>query len=435
MSGFFDMVEREVRDFRREGLSVADYRISAVETASSRLGVENNRAGSPYAPLSSSLLMGGEFLIRWTDGQISRGALSRAPATELRLILESAFAGRYEDEEAANFPVPTEVPDVPLASSGVERVARGESPEVLPSILGLFEEARQRHGAKLLSGSVSATWARRRLVSSAGFRAEDFATVFGWGAGFDSLLWGGDALRVLPEMDEVRERLDEMGRDFQGLRDEADETPTGETVVILHPQVAESFLQTFVFSNLAGGAVAGGRSRFGKEDFVERRRVFREDLRISARPLVPLSIGSFRFTGEGLPARDFDLVRDGRLITPSLSLRHARRLKMEPAPAPSAIEGFEIALADRTDREAALAGDDTIVLVHSVLGMHTQDSARGEYSLLASQACLYRDGLPRGRVAVTLNGSFFDDLRSSELSFVRFPGHLCPGIRLTCQLS
>ena len=75
-----------------------------------------------------------------------------------------------------------------------------------------------------------------------------------------------------------------------------------------------------------GGAVANGRSRFDGDDFKSGRRVFREDFSVETRPLVPLSLGSFGFTDEGVPAREVTLVENGRLVTPALGLKHARRL-------------------------------------------------------------------------------------------------------------
>ena len=53
--------------------------------------------------------------------------------------------------------------------------------------------------------------------------------------------------------------------------------------------------------------------------------------------------------------REVDFVAEGRLVTPILGLKYARRLGMAPAPAPPAIEGYELALGEPLAREEALA--------------------------------------------------------------------------------
>ena len=65
------------------------------------------------------------------------------------------------------------------------------------------------------------------------------------------------------------------------------------------------------------------------------------------------------------------------------------------------MDGYEFAADGTLSVEEALCGGGSPVLVHSVLGMHTQDPVRGEYSVLAPQAVVYRDGRPRGRIAST----------------------------------
>jgi predicted Zn-dependent protease len=432
---FFDEVERAVRGFSADGVDVAEYRLALEETVRSQLGIESNRTGSPYAPLTTSELSGGSFLVQWSDGLVSRGSLSRAPRDALEEVLRSALEGRYEDREEANFPGEADVPDVPLHSPETAALAEGEMQGTLPAALEALTRVQERHEAAILDGSVRASRSRRRVVSSGGFRAETESTSFGFSVGFDSLVWDGHADRQPISIEEIAERAERTAQDFESLRSLGDGPPRGRCPVILHPRVAEEFIRTFLFSNLSGGAVANGRSRFTGDDFRTRRVVFREDLRIASRPLEPMGIGSFACTGEGVPAREIDFVRDGRLETPILGLKHARRLSMDPAPAPAAIEGYEIDLGEPLTREEALQAGERCVLVHAVLGLHTQDVVRGEYSVLVPQGALHVGGECRGRVSATLSGSFFEDLSSPSLRPVTFPGHACPGLLLNPVLS
>jgi len=432
---FFDAVETGVREFGAGGVSVSDYRLALAETTRSELGIEANRLGSPYAPLTVSELAGGTFLIRWSDGKISHGSLSRAPEAQLEEVLASAFEGRYEDPEDENFPEASEVPDVDLFSSETAAVAEGRSPESLPRILAALDAVKEEHGAKLLDASADAVRVSRRVVSSAGFRADSESSRTSFSLALDSLVWDGHASREVFTPEEVALRARRTAEDYRSLKTTCEETVSGRTSVLLHPRVAESFLRTFLFSNLDGGAVANGRARFTVDDFRAGKRVFREDFRLSAHPHEPMGIGSFRCTDEGVPSRELDFVSDGRLRTPALGLKYARRLDMEPAPAPGAIDGYRLSLSGAQSMEETVAAHGKLVLVHSVMGLHTQDAVRAEYSLLAPQCTLHVDGADRGRLSVTLNGSFFDDLSGEELAFVPFPGFACPGLLLACDLS
>ena len=81
---FFDEVEREVSGFASNGIRADGWRIALAEAAKSELGIESNRAGSPYRPLTVTELGGGTFVVQWSDGLVSRGSLSRAPAAQIR---------------------------------------------------------------------------------------------------------------------------------------------------------------------------------------------------------------------------------------------------------------------------------------------------------------------------------------------------------------
>lgn len=61
-----------------------------------------------------------------------------------------------------------------------------------------------------------------------------------------------------------------------------------------------------------------------------------------------------------------------------------------------------------------LADIDDGILILSVLGMHTQNSASGDYSLSAPQSLRILNGKICGKRDVKLNGNFFKDLASSE---------------------
>ena len=432
---FFEDVESAVKGFESGGVRARDFRLAMAETVQSALGIGSNRRGSPYEPLTVSDASGGSMLVRWSDGLVSRGSLTRAPMSALQDVLQSAFEGRYEDPDVVTFPEAADLPEVELFSEETARIAKGELPQALPEMLSVLEGVREQCGARLLDASARAVRIHRKVITSGGFRGEGDSTSLGFYLGLDSLAFDGFDSRTPLSAEEVGRRAAWTAADFTALEKEAEAPPRGKTTVVLHPRTAESFLRTFLFGSLSGSAVANGRSRFSLGDFQTAKAAFREDFSVKTRPFVPMGVGSFLFTDEGLVAREVDLIRDGALVTPLLGLKYAHRLGMAPTPTPGSIDGYEFSLATRMTREEALSGPGRRVLVHSVMGMHTQDAVRGEYSLLAPQGVLYEDGDCRGRITATLNGSFFEDLRSPDLCLVDFEGFSCPGLMFDVGLS
>ena len=73
-------------------------------------------------------------------------------------------------------------------------------------------------------------------------------------------------------------------------------------------------------------------------------------------------------------------------------------------------------------------------MILSVLGVHTQDSASGDFSLSAPQALRLSDGGYAGRLRATISGNLFELLASPSLRFVTFEGEPTPGLLFPCRL-
>ncbi|MFA6808281.1 MAG: metallopeptidase TldD-related protein, partial [Eubacteriales bacterium] len=54
------------------------------------------------------------------------------------------------------------------------------------------------------------------------------------------------------------------------------------------------------------------------------------------------------------------------------------------------------------------------ILIHSVLGLHTQNPVTGDYSLSAPSSLRIINGKIVGKTDVKINGNFWNDLRSSQ---------------------
>ena len=188
--------------------------------------------------------------------------------------------------------------------------------------------------------------------------------------------------------------------------------------------------------NLSGSAVADDEGRFSRDAFGSEDPVLREDLTLRLDPLQPLRGGSYRFTAEGVPSGRITYLDRGRLRSPVLNRKYARRLGLAPTPIPFGMDALHFEGRAPLDREAALAEAAGGALILSVLGVHTQDFASGDFSLSAPQA-LALDGSPggyAGRLRCTISGNLFELLNDERTAFVDFPDEHVPGLLVHARL-
>jgi PmbA protein len=218
------------------------------------------------------------------------------------------------------------------------------------------------------------------------------------------------------------------------LRAPAASRAGGVRPVVLHPDVVEDYVLGVLLHNLDGAQVAHGTGAFRREQFGAREPILREDLGLRTNPLIPLAAGAYRFTQEGLPASPSVLIEHGRLVTPLLDLKYARRLGLPPTAIPSAMDTLFLEGPPAISYDEALGAAGGGALVLSVLGVHTQDFTSGDFSLAAPQSLAIGSGGLEGRARATISGNVFDLLRSSSLRLVRFPGEHTPGLLAHCRV-
>lgn len=421
-----------VRDARPDGHSVRDWSIYASESRQSSLGVKDGHAGSVHAPLTLGESAAARYLFVWDDGRVSRGSFERRQVEhDAAAALCDARAAAYDDADAAQVHGPAEFPELELHDASTARMAAGAT-EQLASRL---DEVRHRVAElRTWSGSFSASEAQGRLLTSAGLEVEGRGTSTGWHVSVDGEVGSGFGARR-PEADvEFIARLERLVATARQLRVEAPAASGSVQTVLLHPRVVEGWVLESLLHNLDGSTVAHGEGRFRRDQFGDPDPVLREDLTLRIDPLEPWRRGSYRFTAEGVPASRCTYIENGRLVTPVLDLKYARRLGLPPTPVPYESDTLHLEVAERLELPEALETAGRGALVLSVLGVHTLDEASGDFSLSAPQTLRLADGVPQGRLRATLSGNLFDLLRDERLRTVRFAGETTPGLLVHCRL-
>jgi PmbA protein len=75
------------------------------------------------------------------------------------------------------------------------------------------------------------------------------------------------------------------------------------------------------------------------------------------------------------------------------------------------------------------------LLINNLMGMHTQDSTSGRYSVSAPQSLVINQGEIIGTVKTTLNGNFFENLNDEKLRFGWDPREDNPAVKIFCNIS
>ncbi len=420
---------------RRSGAAgVRDWSIHASATSRASLGVKDAQAGNAHAPFALSVSAGLHYLLVWGDGRVSRGAWERRQlGAQVERALDDARLAAYDDPDAAHVLGPATLPQVELYAPSVSAAAQGDATEIGERLAAVRELVRVR-GLRTWSGSFSAAEGSSRIVTSAGLDASSVGTATSWHVTFNGEIGDGFGARrsephaaFCARLERLAALVDAVGRD----------APTGRApsnVVLLHPRVVESYVLETLLTNLDGSAVAHGQSHFDRPMFGSDAPALREDLELRIDPLLPHRLGSYVFTGEGVPAARSTFVERGRLVSPVLDLKYARRLGLGPTAQPGAFDTLVFAGSASIGLDDALARAAGGALVPSVLGVHTQDAVSGDFSLSAPQALRIGTAGLEGRLRVTISGNLFEILRDEATTFVALDGESTPGLLIRCRL-
>jgi PmbA protein len=418
---------------RPDGTAVREWSVYFSESTSLELGIKDRQIGNAHVPLKLAESCGARYRLIWSDGKVSRGYVERRLLeSEPQTALSNARAAAYDDPDAAWVLPQAPIPDVELHDAEVAGMAAGDTRRLVPRLAAVRRRMQDR-AFRTWSGSFSAGAGRSRVVSSAGLDVHGESTSAGWHVTFNGEIGDGFSARALESDEEFTARLDRLAETATLLQRPVALPRGGSVPVILHPHVVSRYAIGTLLDNLGGATVAHGEGHFRREQFGSDRPVLREDIGFRIDPLQPLKSGSYRYTTEGLPAAPCVFVERGRLVQPVLDLKYARRLGLDPTPLPSDSDAmfFEgpppLSLAQALEQAAGGA------LVLSVLGIHTQDSASGDFSLAAPQALTIGTTGLAGRVRATISGNLFDLLSDDELQFVTFEGENIPGLLWRCR--
>jgi predicted Zn-dependent protease len=393
---------------RQDDLRITDWQLCVSDSQLLSLGIKDRELGGVYAPPSRRRVIGGRIYVIWHDGKVSQSSVDslflRGFEERLRRLRRSA----YEEAYVHALPEDSELPEVAVYDEGI-RELMGERSELCFQTLATYGE-RLSAVRQSYDGGVEAGLSELRVANSKGLDRQTRRSAHRFSAYADSLFGVGyGSRRELGESDVAR-RLGFLNAWLPHFHAELEGARAGGAMpVLLLPGAAASFLGHFVLGNLDGERVANGGSAWTAGDFDQQRALFGAELELRFDPTTDWLSRSYRMDARGLMAEPVSYIEGGRLKRPVTSLKAARQLSCLPTPVPPP-SGLSIETGRRAPLEEAIAGLERGIVVPSVLGMHTQDASRGNYSLAVPSALVVEGGRIIGRAKASLAGNFFEDL-------------------------
>lgn len=428
-----DLMQQAERGAWANVPKIRGWRFDVSEGRSVGLSIVDNKLGSVYGPATARDSLGGGIYIIWEDEKRSLASIDRRTIPEFESRLREWRAAAYEDERAPDILPPQTIPTVAMYDPAINVLLEGDT-TLLFRIMKQGEKELRGSNVEFLDAGASASASTRYLRNSKGLNVSYSSTMFGFSFYADSLYGNGYSKRKLSPEGEVERIINDVRDTTARLKQRGQFTanPNGDDRVILEMSPAGSFLGSYISGNLSGSAVANGQAAFKLDQFKERQTIFRTDLSLVIDGLRDYETTASRITSEGIPGGKQPLIESGALITPALDLKYAGITGLPPTPSGGAY--FEVADAHRPWTELIKEVEHGL-LIYSLLGMHTQDTSSGRFSVSAPQTLVIENGELKGKVKATIAGNFFEILNKETTTFGWDEYEDTPALAMNCRVT
>jgi PmbA protein len=429
---YYEQLAQLLRDCQGRNPRLKGWRFDLHQSHGLEIGLKNNKIGGPYSTPGYKESISGEIYLIWEDCHYTSAKLDSQVGEHFDEYLNLWHATAYHDPDGVGLYQPERLPETPLSDEPTVRVAGGDFEPAFQLLSRGLQELRAAGVAKV-DAKFKCFESRRYLANSAGLTVAYpqtplefyFIANDSYGEGYAEKRWPTEA--------EVVKTIRETARIGKLLQHPVAAKLAGPLTVLLPPDIFEALLSHFLITNLYGSLVVNRQSRFTATDFQTKRQVLREDLDLSADPLQPYRSFSYNCTSEAVPAKAQTFISNGRLASPILNLKYARKMGLEPTALPGG-DGFFLKCRSSLPTWDELIGQTKRgLIVYSVLGLHTQDASSGLFSLTADQCLLVEKGKITGKTKAVLNGDFLGSLLREDSHFGAVAGEDNPGYAFTAN--
>lgn len=370
-------------------------------------GLQSLEMAGVYGPTRKDSSLKGKLIMQWQNGMASSSHLTRLMIDNPKQLIETLRNLAFNDPFAPIIPEPECPAHVPVFDETIASRIASPAPEFFSGLLQ-SRKTFQTMNTRNCAASVAYHRNTSFIASSKGLYARFDATEMDFGATADSLFAVSAASRRLITSENFDQRLVYLAEMVSILRNRVSQSDT-PTVIILLPSVAQAFVNKYLLENLSAEKIYTGRSAFRYEDIVTRTNRFHETWSVIHDPSRLMHIGSYSMDEQGLAARRIPLIQNGELMNADVSLKGSRLTGWPATPTVSA-DNLIISGALHADLSTYLQTVGNGYLIPNVLGLHTQDAGRGDYSVAVPHGILIQNGRLVGTAKGILTGNFFDNL-------------------------
>ena len=403
---------------------ISDYRVSVLEAKSFSSGITNKEIAGVYNPNNFSSQISGDCLVQWKDKMISSNSFNNEILYSFDKFLKDIKAMKYRDSAGANFLNQQKYSNVKLYDKNVADIVDGKEKVLLDLMLKL-NRAQEKLKTKLKMISVFASASENTIFTSKGLFEKEKTTACGYYSIYDEIIDLEDNLRKIPETQKIGKKREFIEKFYLHLAKDKKLKPKDKKMpIILMPWVSKQIFSHFIISNLNGAAVYNKQSYFSINDFRNKKQALRKDINLICDPVVDFDIGSYKFTGEGVPSKKTIFIKNGRLENHILDLKYAKLQKTKPT---GILSKPLLNSEKQISFDAAIKSIGEGIIIFNILGLHTQSPVTGDYSLPCPNALYIKKGKIIGRARPIIVGNFFQDINQDDLEVIDFPLEDFPG--------
>ena len=424
-----------IEEYSKKDSDLQDWRFDLHELKGLEVGLKDNRIGGPYSAPAYKRSISGELYLIWQGDRYTSTKLDLKSIEAFDEHIKTWKATAYRDPDGAGLYTSQKIPQVLLEDTQVKAVIAEEINKPF-QLLDHGLNTLLTMGLRKVDGKLKCYEDLRTVVNSHGLLVQYTQTPVefffevndSYGQSYQEKKW--------PDETEIGRIIEETGKIGKFLQKLAPSLKSGPLKLLFPPDVFEAFLGFFLINNLFGSLVVNRQSRFTAEDFRNHSRVLRKDLHLKINNLLPWRSFSYPCTHEGVPGGEITLIREGKLESPILNVKYGKKLGLPPTPMPAGGRGVFL----QTDSslpswEDLIKTVDRGMIVLSVLGLHTQDSSSGSFSLTADQGLLVEEGKIVGKTKAVINGDFLKSLTLEDSLLGKVDDQDNPGYLMVANVS
>jgi len=414
---------------------ISDYRVFVSKAKGCQIGITNEEIAGVYNPITFSSEISGDCLVQWQDGLISSANLNNETLYRFERFLKDLKLLKYKDPAMANFLSSQKYPSVKLYDQKVDDVVEGKEKILLDLVLKL-KKWQNKIKTKVKEIGAYTTSIENVVFTSQGLFESEKSTLCGYVSSYEEKIVLEDNLRKIPEKEIIEKKRIFIEQFYSYLTKSRKVKPKEKKMpVLLMPWVSKDLFYHFIISNLDGSSVYNKESHFSLNDFKDKKQALRADLNLKYDPTIDFDVGSYKFSGEGVSSQPTDFIKNGKLETPILDLKYAKLQKSKP----TAIFTIQATPLLKSEKEISfencLDAIDEGVIVLNVLGLHTQSSVSGDYSLPSPQVLYVKNGKILGRTRAIIVGNLFEDMNQKDFQLINFATEKFPGFLIKTNVS